>query len=727
MATTRDDSSLLREIRTTFDSFMDFWRDQREQAKQDTLIMANEPFTKQEISRRGKNRPLVLTDQIGQYTNQIINNIRQNPRGVNFQPKNLFTDSQMAERRANIARQIEKDSDAQACYSTAFECAVAYGGMGYMRLIQEYESNDTDRQVLRIDRVPNHFSILPDPYCKKIDFADMKRCFVLSTVRQSDFLDDYPNAKEKNFEAAKTEFPGWIMQDDLQLAEYWRVQKGKDRLCIMEGSTVRESRLPDGAVFQPKGGPNEGGVIVQVGQNPLIVSKWRDIQPTQVWQYHTNGIEIVDRLCWDDDGDSIPIYPVVGREMFVDRGAGPKKQYCSAVRFTSWAIKGMAYVRSLMVEIAQQTPKTPYMAIEGQLDGLEGWKTLHTDPASYVYYRAKLEQFGDMLLPPPTRVPYDPSGALQGLQMLYDSMHQDLQNALGMYRASVGNDRGTTSGKMVQELDKQSDQGTYHFTHNFNQTLERLWTDVNKRMDKVYDTKREVGSLAADGTHKVEPLNDPENPDSLQMGKGEFATSVSVGPSMESETEDARNLMEHLVQAPGVMDKAGDLLVKLNGKGPVVDEIAKRLAPPGTGDGKDPAQAQQQIAQMGQQLQDLQGQLQEAGRIIQTKEVEAKSREEVAKIQAASAIEVARINAAAKGATTAAELDADLVKHATGIMANENDLEAEHEHQADMKGKEMEHQKGMQTDAQMHAAMQSDADRAQAEKLAKSKPNGAAK
>lgn len=717
MAKQRDnDEPLLKEIRESYDAFMEFWREQREQAKQDTLIMANEPFTPQEIRRRGKNRPLVITDQIGQYTNQIINNIRQNPRGVNFQPKNLFTDAKDAERRANIGRQIEKDSDAQAVYSTAFECAVAYGGMGYMRLIQEYESDDTDRQILRIGRVANHFSILPDPNASKIDFADMKRCFVLDTQSHKDFLDDYQGAKIREFGGdVKSAYPKWIFDTELQIAEYWCVKKTADTLCIMEGSTVRESRLPDGAEFQKTGEPNEGGLILQMGRDPIQVRKWRSIEPKKVWQYHTNGIEIVERLCWDEDGDSIPIYPVVGREMFVDRGTGPKKQYVSAVRYTSWAIKGMAYVRSLMVEIAQQTPKTPYMAIEGQLEGMAGWKTLHTDPAAYVYYRAKLEQFGEVLLPPPTRVPFDPSGALQGLQLLYDSMHQDLQNALGMYRASVGNDRGTTSGKMVQELDKQSDQGSYHFTHNFNQSLERLWTDANKRMSIVYDTKQEVGSLAADGTHKVEPLNDPDNDASLHMGKGEFTTSVSVGPSMESETEDARNLMEHLIGVPGVVEKCGDLLVKLNGKGPVVDAIAKRLAPAGVGDDSDPAKQQQQIVQMGQQLQELQTQLQEAGKIIQTKKVEADNREAIAKIQAAASIEVARINAAAKGVVTAAELDADLVKHATGIAADAGAIDEEHDHQKEMKGAEM-----------AHASAESSADRTAAAEAAKKKPNGAA-
>lgn len=697
------DEELLAEIRSSYDYFMDCWRDQREQAKKDTLLMANKPFTEAEIKRRGKNRPLVLTDQLGQYTNQIINNIRQNPRGVNFKPKNSLADTKDAEKRANIARQIEKDSDAQAVYSTAFEGAVAYGGMGYMRLYQEYESNDSDRQVLRLGRVPNHFSILPDPDCKKIDFADMKRCFVLDTMRHSDFREKYRDAETKEFDSrTKTAYPTWIRDTDLQMAEYFCVKRTPDTLLIMDSSNIRASRLPQGSVFQGDKDPARGGVIVQAKQPPLQVRKWRKIDVPSVWQYHTNGIEILKRTLWDADGDSIPIYPVVGREQFVDEGSGPKKQYVSAVRFTSWAVKGMAYVRSLQIEIAQMTPKTPYMAIEGQLEGMEGWKTLNTDPAAYVYYRAKLEQFGDVILPPPTRVPYDPQGAIAGLQMLYDAFNQDLQNAMGMYRASVGNQTGSNSGKMVQELDKQSDQGSFHFTHNFNQSLERVWTDVNKRMDKVYDTVREVGSLRQDGTHEVIKLNDPEDQKSLQMGKGEFSTDVSIGPAMEAQAEDDRRLMEALLPLPGVVERCGDIIVKLGGKGPVVDQIAKRLKPAGVEEDGEPSpeDLKQQLQQAGQQLQLLQGQLAEAGKIIQTKQIEAQGRKEVAQIGASAQIEVARINQAAKMATTSAELDAELIQHATGLAADAETLDAEHEHAAESQA--AEHARASDSEAMGH-------------------------
>lgn len=705
-----DNEALLKEIRDTHSYFVECWKDQRESAKQDTMLMANKPFSQSEVKNRG-DQPLYLVDGLGQYTNQIINNIRQNPRGVNVQPKNFLTDRKKAEKVANWARGIEKESDAQAAYSTAFEGAVAFGGMGFMRLLQEYESRDTDRQVFRIARVPNHQSILPDPDCKKIDFSDMERCFVLDSRRFNPFLEEYPDAKIRTFDAdLKNEYPAWIRNDDLQIAEYWKVKKAKGRLLITDTESIRESKLPEGAKFQPASkDPAKGGMILVPNAPPIPVRRWRDEMYPSVWQYHTNGVEILGETLWDDDDNSIPIYPVVGREMYVDDGSGAKKQYVSAVRYTSWAIKGMAYVRSLQIVLAQMTPKVPFMAIEGQLDGMDGWDTINTDPRAWVYYRAKLAQFGDVLLPPPTRPPYTQAESIAMLEQLHQAFQQDLQNALGMYRASVGNNTGSTSGKMVQELDKQSDQGSFHFTHNFNQSLERLWSDIVRRRAKVYDTARDVGGIRRDGTYEVSRLNDPADPNSIDMAEGDLGVNISVGPAMESETEDARTLAEALIGVPGIMERAGDLIVKLGSRGgPIVDQIAERLKPQGLTEGEiSPEDMQRQLQDAGMKLQEAQAQLQEAAKMIETKQIEAKSREEVARIGASAQIEVARINAEAKGAQQSAALDAKLIEQATGLEADAEALAAEQQHQARMLAEQQDQELVKQAAEQDHAmAMQ---------------------
>ena len=161
---------------------------------------------------------------------------------------------------------------------------------------------------------------------------------------------------------------------------------------------------------------------------------------------------------------------------------------------------------------------------------------------------------------------------------------------------------------------------------------------------------------------------------------------------MESQAEDDRRLMEALLPLPGVVERAGDIVVKLGGKGPVVDQLAKRLKPPGVEEDGEPTaeDLKQQLQAMGQQLQVKEGQLQEAAKIIETKQIEADARIKVADKQASSSITVALINAQAKGLEVDAKLEADLIKQATDIMATAAQTEAEHEHvdQSDAMGHE---------------------------------------
>lgn len=680
---------LLREIRETHETYLAAWHDQREAAKGDTRLMANQPFTDQELKKR-KNQPLYAVDSLGQYTNQIVNSIRQNPRGVNVSPKDLHTGRKEAEQRGNLFRGIEKESDAQAAYCTGFEGAVCYGGMGYLRLDKDYEDPLSSHQVLRINRVPDPTTVLPDPHCKKIDYADMGRCFVDTTRLHSEFLAEYPGATIRSFSSdMQRDFSPWIKSREIVLAEYWKKTMKPDTLLTLPSGNILLSDLPKDEEFKKV--DERTGQILKTGLPPVSVLSFRKTEIPDVCQYITNGVEILETNPWTQRkngrfiGTSIPIYPFVGREMFIDEGGVSKRIYISMVRFTSWAIKGMAYARQLQIQLAQMTPKTPYMAIDGQLEGFtEQWKKIHTDPQAFVYYKAKLELYGEQLLPPPTRVPYEP--AIQALEMLHAAFERDLQGALGMFRASVGDQRGNQSGKMVQELDKQSDQGSFHFTHNFNQTLERLWTDINELSDIVYDTtKRQVGGTKADGSFQPLNLNDPDDPESLHMGRGSFLTTVSIGPAMEAQNEDARKLVENILHfAPQAFDKIGHLLVRMSSTGPIVDEIVKILTPAGMGEDVNPAQLAQQAQQAAQMVEALKAELDKALIELKTKKFETDSKERIELLK----IEGSLVEAKLKADYAAAQAEYDALIGQLNALEGERRAneaaDADHERAKDM-------------------------------------------
>lgn len=725
--------AILKRLRSRYDYAAKEWRDQRTRMKEDLRLMANDPFTEIEKRERGGKRPLVVTDHLGQFTSQIVNDVRRNKRGVNMMPKSILQNPAEAVRRGNIARGIEQESDAQSAYWTMYEGAVTCG-MGNAKLTRDYESVNSDHQVLRIERISNPLSILHDPDVKRIDFGDMRFCFELSSLPYREFGSEYPDAKMTDFSGTegdrlKRDHPSWIRSDDMQIAAYWEVQKRGDTLLIMQSQNMRIEELlkktPE-AQWRPNSkNPKDGGWIEAPGIQPVKVIKWRKVEVSSVWRYQTNGVEILDEYMWEDDSDSIPIYPTVGREQWVDitsstgstgggnsSSATMRRFYVSAVHYTAWAVKGMAYVRSLQTELAQVTSKTPIMAIAGQLDGMKGWSTLNTDPNAWVYYRAKLKEFGETVLPPPQRLNVTNQELIMALEQLYQSFSEDVQQAMGMYRASVGNQSGSTSGKMVQELDEQSDQGQYHFVSNLNATLLRMWKDINRQMDKIYDLARDVTGVRPDGTAEPMRLNDPSAGDrGYQMGQGEFAVSLSIGPADESEIETGKKGIEAMVAAnPGMLDpnnpwSIGDLVPKVMGKGPIFDEISRRMKPLALQNSEDPQN--QDPAVLGQKLAMLQGQvketeakLQEAAKIIETDKIKADA--DLAKEKMKQDAETARNKednvTAIRVAVIREAGQADRKEHDAGEADKDRAMGAIDADAAD------EHEREMQAGDQAHAA-----------------------
>src|SRR3974390_231982 len=96
---------LLKEIRENFDYDMDMWKDIRQAGTEDMRYVSGDPWPPAERTEREKmNRPCLVFDELSQYTNQLVNEIRQNKRSVKVLPAGNGSSEDSAENRANIIR-----------------------------------------------------------------------------------------------------------------------------------------------------------------------------------------------------------------------------------------------------------------------------------------------------------------------------------------------------------------------------------------------------------------------------------------------------------------------------------------------------------------------------------------------------------------------------------------------------------------------------------------------
>lgn len=581
---------LLKDIREDFAYFRDYWRENYEEAKIDLRFCSGDPWEQDERREREDNhRPVVSPDELDQYLNQAINNLRQNQIAIKVEPAGDQAEDKDAQRRSDIIRAIEYQSHAQAAYSNAFSSAIQCA-FGFFRIttkmIERPVKGKNTPVTPRIKIIPNPLSVYLDPNAKELDFSDQKRCFVLDMMRKSDFERKYPKAQSKSFTAqdfASSQASAWFNGQSVVIAEYWRIDGYDDS--------------------------GEGG---------------------KVMQYITNGVEILEKNEWP--GKWIPIVPVLGKEMYVPMGGDMKRMYYSMIRKARGAQMMMAYIASTEAEVYGMIPKAPFVGAVGQFEGQEdAWAIVNKVPQAYLMYNPVTDATGQATLPPPSRPQF--TADIQTYEIGKESWRRAIQSSMGIMPLPTAAQRqNEKSGVALDKINTQQSVGAFHFTANFKMSLEYAGRQLDNLITEVMDTEREIGVRGQDESHsilKVMPGSGvPGAPDdTFDPTKGKFDVTISTGPSYQSQREEQGEFVDLLIQNMQQLPPPGSpqakifaLGIRMKNMGPLADEIADFLDP--QQQEQIPPQAQAQLAHAQQTVQAISGELQKLQFEKQAKVVE---------------------------------------------------------------------------------------------------------
>lgn len=654
-----DDNDLLSELIGNYDFDSDAFAEIREQGSIDIKYIANDPWPDKEKQNRKENdRPMISIDQLNQYTNLVINEVRENPREVKISPAGYGATAKLAEFRENRVRAIQYKGDAQATYITAFENCVQRGyGFGGIGL--RYVSETSFEQEIFFRRFPNPDAILYDTNCKELDCSDAQHCFVLDQISKKKFRADWPDAQIIDFSGdLQRDYPQWIQDKYIQIAEYWRVEKKRDTLIQFDGMnagmlTELESKLKQqGAIFDQEGNQ----VIFPAAQGaPEIRSKVLNLRKTevpQVMQYITNGIEILESNKWL--GKWIPIVPVYGKELYLTEAGGSKRVLMSLIRNARDAQLAYNYFKTCETEAVGMVPKTNYLAYEGQFEGHEQEVAdANKNPKAFIYAKATLDGLPQgTVLPLPIRIPFDPP--IQNLEVGAESFSRSIQSTIGMYNSSVGkHDTNAKSGRAIQELDAQSDKGAFHFLDSYNRYVTGMGRRINDIESKISVREAEKAIRKQDGSEGMVRVNtaEPYEQDGEQhhypMELGEYDITISVGPNADSQRDEATDFLNtflttlpNLELEPAKKEALLAMAIKLKQLGPIADEMVDILQPPPD----DPAQLAQQAAQMQAQLQEMQQAMQQLIMEKEAKVLDNQQKMEVEKLKASTELMMGQLD-----------------------------------------------------------------------------------
>jgi len=553
-------------------------------------------------------RPCLTVDKLGQYVRQVVNDSRQNKPSIKVRPVDSDADPEVADVIQGMTRHIEDNSRADIAYDTSIEFAVR-AGFGFIRVATDYEDDESFSLDAFIKTVRNPFSCYLDADHQELDGSDSRYGFFFDDMPREVFEEMYPDADACSFDGGDNHDSGWIGEDRVRVAEYFRIEEKPLEVWQSADGSVSEVKI--------EGAPT------------------RTIKRRVVAWYKMSAKEILERNVFPSR--YIPIIPVYGHIIDV---AG-KRQITGLIHPALDAQRMYNYSASAYVERVALIPKAPFIAAEGQIEGHEAeWASANTSNNPVLTY--KVTDVNGTPVPPPQRQPGAdiPSGWLQSMQ----TTEHDIQSALGMYNASLGAPSNEKSGKAIMARQRESDVATFHFIDNLSRAIRQVGRILVDMIPRIYDTQRVVRILGEDGTAETAEINPDQDEPMIERRDnagnviakiynptlGKYDVTISVGPAYTTKRQEAADFMTQIAQSqPQLMPLIGDLMFRAMDM-PYAEEIAERLKlmlPPqiieheknekGQQQPQIPPQVQQAMQMAGQQIEQLQQALGQAQQQIE--------------------------------------------------------------------------------------------------------------
>jgi hypothetical protein len=594
-----DTDEFLSTMRTRFSRAEEEEEEIRKEARLDLRFVAGDQWRPSDRAKRDKEgRPCLTFNFLPGICQQVSNEAREQKPSVKFGPVDSGADIDTAKVQEGMARAIQRRSHADVAYENAFDYSTC-GSFGAFRLATEYCSDKDDYQEIRYEPIMDPFTcygfIIPAIMRKKARFG-----FVVEYISKEEYKATYPDSElVSDFDAGAQIAGSWI-GDDIRIAEYWYTEE------------TRETRP------------------LKNGKGSRVVTK------TKVFSCLTNGVEILPDTKTEWMVPRIPVYMVLGPQKIVDG----KPHLFSLVRFLRDPQQLINAYKSGIAENIGLSNRVPYIGPKGSFKDPK-WRDANIK--NYAYLEYEPQTIGGQFAPPPQRQQFE--AAIQGLSLAASQEMEDLKWISSVFDAARGAESNEKSGIAIRARKAQTSLANLHFIGNLGRAQIEAGEDLGNLIPLIYDTEQEVRIIGEDETERIVKVNapyiDPETgkPTSYMLESGKFDITVEIGPTTDSQREEAAELVGQAIQAaPDLMTVMGDVLFRFQdgaGSQEIADRLKKfiQVTHPGLIEDKNnpqqqiPPQVQQQLQQSGQMIEQLTQHVNVLSEEIKTKKFELDSRE----------------------------------------------------------------------------------------------------
>lgn len=661
------DTDFLKTARSRF-KFADETDTNQRQRERDDLAFANREQWPADIrlARQGQqpingmpaipSRPTLVIDNTGEPVRQVISEASSSDLGVEITPADDFgdlgiiPDDAEIKLREGLVRKIQRESQARGARMWAFDRAVKCG-RGYYQILTRYLPGKTSDQEVYVHRIYNQASVLLDPSHEEPDGSDAKWAFVIVDMLWEDYATAFPKAAdghdnrlagslgESDWDLLGLEYPKWFRDADdtgdkdkknrsVRVVDYWyTVSESKSLSTLNDGTSVWTDELPpeDALAFAGLEVIDERDVVTQS-------IKWAKI----------DGAQVLEETDWA--GPDMPIIQVLGEEIQPYDGERRSEGMIRPMRDPQM---GLNFMISRQVEMVGTTPLTPLIADPDAIEGFPEWEQMNTRVVPYGRYRSYDDQ-GRQLREPhrpnadPNLLPVSQSIALFSAQ---------IEKTSRVPAARLGDiDPVTRSGKALDRLTSNSKNSTSNFMQNLLRAVRYEGQIENNLLYPIYGARpgrlvriltgkgKSDTMLVHDAPEQMTPQDQALRQKASAVAKltpdATFNINIKLTRDFDTREDEEHAMLGEIFGAdPQTFSWYADIWFK-TGHGPGAEEMAERakvmLPPPiqmliaAKEKGQQPPTPQEM--QLHQENEQLKQQLQKAGQIIQTKQVETQTK-----------------------------------------------------------------------------------------------------
>ncbi len=612
-------------------------------------------------------RPCLTINRLPQHVKQVTNEQRQNRPQIKIIPQDSGSDVEVAEIFEGVIRHIQVASNADLSYDTACEHQVV-SGEGFWRVVGEFVDDDSFNQDLVIKRIKNALTVHMDPDISDPVGSDQRFCFITDDITEEEFEELYPKASKIDWTLVGQgeEYKNWFSKKKIRIAEYYYIEEAKKTLIALDNGYI-------GFKEDLKDFPDK---LIK----PI---RSREVRVKQVKWCKLNGYEVLEER--DIPGKYIPVVRVVGNETVVDG----KPVISGLIRNAKDPQRMYNYLASTEIEALAMSPKAPFIAAHGQIEGFEKkWQNSNKKSFAVLEYNHMIE--GGILVPAPQR--QMPPQAQVGVITAKNEASDDIKAATGQYNASIGQQSNETSGIAIQKRQHEGDVSNFHYTDNLSYAIRHTGVILVDLIPIYYDESRIARILGEDGTadhvvvnpKQAEAIKSIEGPDGKELHKsvnfsiGKYDVSAVVGPSYTSKRQESAELMGQMLQGnPALLNIIGDLAFKsmdVTGAEEISERLKMVLLPEIKqslqSEGQDPEveQAKQALQQAMQHIQQMEDAMKQ---MAQGFEAAKADKARMDSVISAYKAETERIKVVAP-AMTPEEIQAFIIQTMQGIMTNQD-------------------------------------------------------